>query len=105
MTVTAIGWGDTDETDGITMASSTLQQVNLNIISNVDCEDSTDSNGINYMGQITNSMICAHDVKGGGKDACQVRNRERERDLLYTFSFFLVFPFFFIYYIILLSHY
>jgi len=81
-TVTAMGWGDTNPTDEIVMASSTLQQVNLNIISNVDCEDSTDGGGINYEGQITNNMICAHDVKGGGKDACQVRDDYHHRDKL-----------------------
>ena len=82
-TVTAMGWGDTDPTDEIVMASSTLRQVNLNIISNVDCEDSTDGGGINYEGQITNNMICAHDVKGGGKDACQVREmNHRDRLVL-----------------------
>ena len=81
-TVTALGWGDTDPTDEIVMASSTLRQVNLNIISNVDCEDSTDGGGINYEGQITNNMICAHDVKGGGKDACQVREMNNKMVLL-----------------------
>ena len=72
-TVTALGWGDTNPTDEILMASSSLRRVDLNIISNVDCEDSTDGGGIDYEGQITNNMICAHDVKGGGRDACQVR--------------------------------
>jgi hypothetical protein len=89
-----MGWGDTDPTDEIVMASSTLRQVNLNIISNVDCEDSTDGGGINYEGQITNNMICAHDVKGGGKDACQVRNFTTETNLFFfnkcVFLFFFV---------------
>jgi trypsin len=83
--VTTAGWGDTNPNDEILIPSTTLQQVNLNIISNVDCEDSTDSKtGNTYIGQITNNMICAH-VKGGGKDACQVSKiRERERDDLHT---------------------
>jgi hypothetical protein len=89
--VTTAGWGDTNPTDEILLPSTTLQQVNLNIISNVDCEDSTDaSTGISYIGQITNNMICAH-VKGGGKDACQVSKIQRERDsTLFILVFLLV---------------
>jgi trypsin len=91
--VTTVGWGDTNPTDEIILPSTTLQQVNLNIISNVDCEDSTDSKtGISYIGQITNNMICAH-VKGGGKDACQVSKiKEREREIQhFSFSYSFLF--------------
>lgn len=68
--VTVAGWGDTAQSEMATKASDELMRVNVNVISNVDCEDSSDGRGIDYFGQITDNMLCAK-VRGGGKDACQ----------------------------------
>jgi trypsin len=69
--VTVAGWGDTTESDGQSKLSNKMMRVNVNTISNADCEDSTDGRGLDYFDQITKNMLCAT-VDGGGKDACQV---------------------------------
>ncbi len=69
--VTVAGWGDTTLSDTKSQVSDSLMRVNLNVISNADCEDSSDGRGSSYFNQITENMICAT-YNGGGKDACQV---------------------------------
>jgi hypothetical protein len=69
--VTVAGWGDTTESDAESQLSDALMRVNVNVISNADCEDSSDGRGSDYYNQITESMLCAT-YGGGGKDACQV---------------------------------
>jgi len=55
---TIIGWGTTGE-GGL---PDHLREVDIPIISNVDCNQ--------YYDTITDSMLCAY-VNGGGKDSCQ----------------------------------
>ena len=70
--VTVAGYGDTTQSDFTTQLPESLMKVNVNVISNADCEDSSD--GIdNYYNAITSNMLCAS-VNRGGKDACQVRS-------------------------------
>jgi secreted trypsin-like serine protease len=69
--VTVAGWGDTKQSDSQTELSDSLMRVNVNVISNNDCEDSSDGRGLDYFNQITDNMLCAT-ITGGGKDACQV---------------------------------
>lgn len=68
--VTVVGYGDTTQSDSTTVMPASLMKVNVNVISNSDCEDSSDGFD-NYYNQITSNMICAA-VNQGGKDACQV---------------------------------
>ena len=73
--VTVAGYGDTTQSDFTTELPESLMKVNVNVISNVDCEDSSD--GIdNYYNSITSNMLCAS-VNSGGKDACQVSKINR----------------------------
>ncbi|XP_050680302.1 trypsin-1-like [Leptidea sinapis] len=55
------GWGTTEEGGSV---SSTLQEVNVPIISNSACRDTT------YGNRITENMLCAG-YDEGGRDACQ----------------------------------
>lgn len=67
--ITVAGWGRT-ETDEAWRFSNQLMTVEVNAISNTECEQSEGFyNGAyaNYVGQITRSMVCA---KGDGKDTC-----------------------------------
>ncbi len=69
--VTVAGYGDITQSDFTMQLPESLMKVNVNVISNADCEDSSD--GIdNYYNAITSNMLCAS-VNQGGKDACQVR--------------------------------
>lgn len=69
--VTVVGWGETQaSTRGL---SKDLLEVDVQVISNSDCDKSSGSVGgysDNYNGQIKDSMLCAR-IEGGGKDACQ----------------------------------
>ena len=58
---TVTGWGKTLTAD----ISNKLQEVNVNIISNFECQKHWGSG-------IMNQMICAYNkgTKGGGKNAC-----------------------------------
>ena len=70
--VTVMGYGDTDPRYFITDPSSRLMEVEVDVISNEDCDDSQFTSGRltdSYNGQITGRMICA---KGMDKDACRV---------------------------------
>jgi len=69
--VTVMGFGDTDPRDSVSKLSNELNRVEVNIISNSDCEDSEgriDGAYDNYFNQITSSMICA---RRNSRDACQ----------------------------------
>lgn len=69
--LTVMGYGDTNPSDYVSDLSDKLKKVNVNAISNADCDDSSDGRD-DYYNQITSNMMCAN-VNGGGKDACQVR--------------------------------
>ncbi|XP_055371671.1 trypsin-7-like [Condylostylus longicornis] len=56
------GWGLTVEQGQV---SSILREVTVPVISNNDCKKTK------YGNMITENMLCAGDVKKGGKDACQ----------------------------------
>jgi len=69
--VTVMGYGDTNPSDNVSDLSSRLMEVEVSVISNADCNDSSGSiNGFqdSYNGQITSEMICARETN---KDACQ----------------------------------
>ena len=69
--VTVMGWGDTTAEDDTSKLSDVLMSVDVNVISNQDCDDSSGSiNGWsdNYHGQISENMLCARD---NGQDSCQ----------------------------------
>mmetsp|Transcript_3109 Transcript_3109/g.4967 ORF Transcript_3109/g.4967 Transcript_3109/m.4967 type:complete len:249 (+) Transcript_3109:143-889(+) len=71
--VTVMGYGDTNPSDYVSDLSSRLMEVEVSVISNNDCDNSSGSiNGFqdSYKGQITSEMICARETN---KDACQVR--------------------------------
>jgi trypsin len=68
--VTVVGWGDTDITDGTEMPIF-LQEVEVNAISNDDCNASDGPYGTyGEAGGITDNMLCARE-EGGGEDSCQ----------------------------------
>lgn len=69
--VTVMGWGDTTADDATQKLSDALMSVDVHVISNRDCDDSSGSiNGWsdNYHGQISENMMCARD---DGQDSCQ----------------------------------
>lgn len=69
--VTVMGWGDTDIRDDVSKLSDVLMEVQVNTISNGDCDDSKGNVGgysDNYNGQITQNMMCA---KANKQDSCQ----------------------------------
>jgi len=69
--VTVMGWGDMDAADDISTLSNVLLEVEVNIISNEECEQSEGTIGEweeSYSGQITANMLCAKD---SGEDSCQ----------------------------------
>eukprot|EP01083_Nonionella_stella_P180464 643667_1 len=69
--VTVMGYGDTNISLSQSDLSNVLNEVQVAVISNDECDDSSGTVGgyqDNYHGQITDRMICA---KATGKDACQ----------------------------------
>ncbi|KAL7435818.1 hypothetical protein ACHAXH_004356 [Discostella pseudostelligera] len=63
--VTVMGWGVVDT--AANALADALMEVGVNVMSNEDCDDSSD--GIdNYNGQITENMLCA---QGNRQDSCQ----------------------------------
>jgi trypsin len=66
--VTVMGWGDIDPTDEQEL-SSELMEVDVNVITNEECEKSDGDFG-SYEDQITSHMLCARE-EGGGEDSCQ----------------------------------
>jgi len=60
----ATGWGVTEEDGDI--LSDTLQEVEVEVLSNKDCRKNT-----GYGNHITANMVCAGDLTLGGVDACQ----------------------------------
>ncbi len=67
--VTVMGWGDIDPTDAGQVLASELMEVEVNVISNEECDSSDGSSG-SYKDSITNNMLCARE-EGGGEDSCQ----------------------------------
>jgi trypsin len=70
--VTVMGWGDTNIRDDVSTLSHVLMKVQVNVISNNDCDDSSGTIGgysDNYHGQITQNMLCAKSNQP--KDSCQ----------------------------------
>ena len=65
-TVTVMGWGDTNPSSAQDLAKN-LMEVNLDVISNSQCEKSKKNND-SYKGSIYQSMIC---TQTRNKDACQ----------------------------------
>ena len=63
--VTVMGWGVVDTETGD--LSDVLMEVDVDVITNEDCEISSDGTD-NYNGQITENMLCAMDM---GEDSCQ----------------------------------
>ncbi|KAL7496372.1 hypothetical protein ACHAWT_004528 [Skeletonema menzelii] len=66
--VTVMGWGDIDPSDEQEL-SSELMEVEVNVITNEECELSDGEFG-SYEDQITSNMLCARE-EGGGEDSCQ----------------------------------
>eukprot|EP00985_Skeletonema_marinoi_P019935 scaffold11609_cov121-Skeletonema_marinoi.AAC.2 len=66
--VTVMGWGDIDPSDEQEL-SSELMEIEVNVISNDECDDSDGKFG-SYEDQITSNMLCARE-EGGGEDSCQ----------------------------------
>ncbi|KAL3786235.1 hypothetical protein HJC23_002486 [Cyclotella cryptica] len=69
--VTVMGWGDTALDDSIFNDSDALMSVDINVISNRDCDNSRGivySEEYSYNGQVTENMMCATDE---GQDSCQ----------------------------------
>jgi trypsin len=67
--VTVMGWGDIDPTDDGQVLASELMEVEVNVISNEECDNSDGSSG-SYKDSITSNMLCAKE-EGGGEDSCQ----------------------------------
>ena len=67
--VTVMGWGDMDPSDEEQELSSELMEVEVNVITNEECEKSDGDIG-SYEDQITSNMLCARE-EGGGEDSCQ----------------------------------
>ena len=66
--VTVMGWGDIDPSDEQEL-SSELMEVDVNVITNEEC-DMSDGEFGSYEDQITSNMLCARE-EGGGEDSCQ----------------------------------
>jgi len=72
-TATVVGWGDTDIDPYVTELSDVLLEVDANVISNDECNNSSgmiDGFSLSYKGQITSSMLCAVG-QADGQDSCQ----------------------------------
>ena len=71
--VTVMGFGKTKYGGS---SANTLQEVDLNVISNEVCDQSRDSNSKRrdyqngYEGKIFNDMLCLGDLNNSGKDSC-----------------------------------
>lgn len=69
--VAVMGWGDTTVDDFTIEASDVLMSVDIHVISNQDCDNSSGFyfwGESSYNGQITDNMMCATDE---GQDSCQ----------------------------------
>jgi trypsin len=67
--VTVVGWGDTDPSDEGFEAPTELQEVEVNTMTNEDCNASDGPYGTyEQSGGITENMLCAADK---GEDSCQ----------------------------------
>jgi trypsin len=63
-----MGWGDTHESEEVQELSNELMEVDVRLITNEECEQSSDDMGNTYQGMIAESMMCAKDL---GEDSCQ----------------------------------
>jgi len=69
--VTVVGWGDTDITDEGVEMPIYLQEVEVNAVSNEECNAADGPYGTyEESGGITDNMLCARE-EGGGEDSCQ----------------------------------
>ena len=66
--LTVMGWGDTNASDEVQEISNELMEVDVKLISNEECEQSSDGMGLSYHDMITENMMCAKDM---GEDSCQ----------------------------------
>ncbi len=66
--LTVMGWGDTNESEDIQEISNELMEVDVKLITNEECEQSSDSMGNRYHDLIVQNMVCAKD---SGEDSCQ----------------------------------
>ncbi|ACI64196.1 predicted protein [Thalassiosira pseudonana CCMP1335] len=69
--VTVVGWGDTVAADDVQRLSDKLMEVEVNVISNQECDASEGEIGgwyDTYKNQITKNMLCANDKN---QDSCQ----------------------------------
>ena len=66
--VTVMGWGDVDASDELEL-SSELMEVEVNVITNDECEQSEGDYG-SYKDLISGNSLCARE-EGGGEDSCQ----------------------------------
>ncbi|KAL3786221.1 hypothetical protein HJC23_002472 [Cyclotella cryptica] len=69
--VTVMGWGDMTVDDFSEVYPEVLMSVNVNVISNQDCENSSGTLAgweLSYNGRITDKMLCASDE---GRDSCK----------------------------------
>jgi hypothetical protein len=66
--LTVMGWGDTNASEEVQEISNELMEVDVNLISNEECEQSSDGMGLSYLDQIMENMMCAKDL---GEDSCQ----------------------------------
>jgi trypsin len=69
--VTVVGWGDTDISEEEMEMATHLQDVEVNAVSNEECNASDGPYGTyEESGGITENMLCARE-EGGGEDSCQ----------------------------------
>ncbi len=69
--VTVVGWGDTDISEEEMEMATHLQEVEVNAVSNEECNASDGPHGTyEEAGGITENMLCARE-EGGGEDSCQ----------------------------------
>merc|ERR1719453_115092 len=69
--VTAMGWGVTSTEDDDDVMPSALMEVEVNVISNAECNASSSNETgweYDYHNEITDNMVCAKD---NGEDSCQ----------------------------------
>jgi secreted trypsin-like serine protease len=66
--LTVMGWADTNASEEVQEISKELMEVDVKLISNDECEQSSDGMGKSYHDQIMENIMCAKDL---GEDSCQ----------------------------------
>ena len=69
--VIVVGWGDVDESENVRQMANVLQEANLKVVSNEQCNNSVGTVGtyqVSYKGFISDTMMCAWHRK---RDSCQ----------------------------------